>query len=213
MAVSPTRKVCPVCGQEKSIRHSFYRWRDSRTGHMRTARLCKVCSRARAQERNARVMADAYTADLERKRRTAYRRTHPRPDDAAKSRSYRERLKETNPEVYEQQIADARIRKGQRRDSEAPSSTRRWAIAAHRAPSKAETVSADPLRRYVLARFPGWTLHEIAEVTGRSVSDKLLSRVLREHAATIELDVADRFLTLGLGRPDLLLALYPPEPA
>jgi hypothetical protein len=117
MAVSPTRKVCPVCGQEKSIRHSFYRWRDSRTGHMRTARLCKVCSRARAQERNARVMADAYTADLERKRRTAYRRTHPRPDDAAKSRSYRERLKETNPEVYEQQIADARIRKGQRRDT------------------------------------------------------------------------------------------------
>jgi hypothetical protein len=175
----------------------------------------KRAERARERYQQRRKDPEAVEATRERDRayRQAYRERYPEREKEA-SRRWRERMME-DEERHAHYLAGRRI--GQRIAVErvtgdlAGASRERDASDAYRLPSKAETVSADPLRRYVLARFPGWALHEIVQVAGRSVSDKLLSRVLREHAHTIELDAADRFLTRGLGRPDLLLALYPPE--
>jgi hypothetical protein len=78
-------------------------------------------------------------------------------------------------------------------------------------PSRAETVPAAPLRAYIGRRFPGFEAGEVAVAVGEAVSYKGLHRLLTDRVDRIELDFVDRFLTRGLGRPDLLDALYPYE--
>jgi hypothetical protein len=77
------------------------------------------------------------------------------------------------------------------------------------APSKVETVPAEPLRVYLEKRFPNYDASAMLLAVRGAVSDKGLRRLFNDRVPTIELDFADRLLTLGLGRPDLLNALYP----
>jgi hypothetical protein len=79
----------------------------------------------------------------------------------------------------------------------------------YRRPTRVEVVTPEPLLDFIGARFDGWESYEIAAVAGEAVSERWLSRLLRERPAVVELDAVDRFLTLGLGRPDLLNDLYP----
>lgn len=76
-------------------------------------------------------------------------------------------------------------------------------------PSHAETVPAEPLRRYLHYRFPDLDVQAIHLAVKGAVSDRGIYRLLNNRAETVELDFADRLLTLGLGRPDLLNVLYP----
>jgi hypothetical protein len=212
VAMTGPRKTCPVCGQEKSARQGFYHWRDSRNRKPRTSRLCKLCTRARSKARNERVKADPYTAEMERQRARAYRRAHPSPSDPERCRRYRANVKATNPVLYAQQLADARMRKQLARERKGQSvgaRPDRDAVAAYREPSKTEVVLAEPLRRLLVGRFPGWTMYEIGVVTNRAISDRLLTKIVRENTPMVTLEAVDRFLTRGLGRPDLLLQLYP----
>jgi hypothetical protein len=79
----------------------------------------------------------------------------------------------------------------------------------YRKPARAEVVTPEPLLEFIGARFDGWNCYEIAALAGDAVSERWLSKLMLERPAVVELDAVDRFLTLGLGRPDLLNDLYP----
>jgi hypothetical protein len=75
--------------------------------------------------------------------------------------------------------------------------------------SNSDLVDTGPLLNYLTAAFPGLDHVAYADLLKMDVS--LMRRLLNGEHGHITLHVVDRALTHGLGRPDLLTALYPPE--
>lgn len=82
------------------------------------------------------------------------------------------------------------------------------AMGAYIGPSKVEVVDAEPLREFIRTAFPDTNANALAAKIAFAISDRRL-RDLLNGQPKIELDTADRFFTVGLGRPDLLNATYP----
>jgi len=80
----------------------------------------------------------------------------------------------------------------------------------YRPPSKADVVPAEPLLRYLRHAFHGWKPGEITSAHGGVIGRRLLE-AFNGRQDMLDLDAVDRFLTIGMGRPDLLNELYPLE--
>jgi hypothetical protein len=109
----------------------------------------------------------------------------------------------------EDRVIAARIN---RRDKKPTRLQTKHTVEPYRPPSCVEVVDAEPFRDFLAVMYPGMNAGEIATLIAFAVSDRRLREIFRG-AATVELDTVDRFFTRGLGRPDLLNAVYPWESA
>lgn len=171
---------------------------------------CKACAREFARETNAR------------------QRNRDRPYDGRKPSMTREQALARRREQYAARMAriaadpeklaewreSVRLKEKLRRERHGAKSyppRRKWRDGRKVAgswcpPSALETVDPAPFIAYLDRAFVGWTREELARVIG------VPSRRLRDwgdQGMRAELDAIDRALTKGLGRPDLLNALYP----
>jgi hypothetical protein len=186
---------CPGCGKKKPRKTGYYRWTDN--GSPRKSRLCKTCIRQAQRERHERIMADPYLAGRERARKNTWegrqRRAEANPD---RCRRYRERLKAERPDVYQQQLEDARIRNRQRYDNrQAPTTTKRAKVHQPRV-----HVPAEALVRF-LDRFPDEAFLD--------ESDTRAAFRARHEGDNVSVGVADRLITtLGGNLADVYPDLY-----
>lgn len=168
---------------------------------------CKVCKRQRQRQ---------LTGAKPRKKLTPEQRTLNR---RATAKRQRERIK-SDPELLTAYRVKKRIEARARRDRKRGGPARQYprrvqeleASDAYRAPSKRDAVPVGPLRAYLLALFHDWTSEEINTRLRHAVDDRALRRILRERDH-VSIEIVDRLLTHGLGRPDLLDVLYPMEEA
>jgi hypothetical protein len=207
----PPLKRCPMCGAYKRLRarNFVFTTRDGK----RLYKNCRVCDRKRQRLIRAQVSADPVRAAHRRKTKNAAqkRRWAADPEKYRRYQSeWRARLKEENPQRYVEIFLIPR-RFARRKHEDRPAQTPAR-YEAYKKPTNAEMVSADPLRQFLLDAFPGWEEREIIAILGDSVSRHAVENVLRGQDR-IQLDMADRLLTGGLGRPDLLDVLYPDETA
>jgi hypothetical protein len=171
----------------------------------RVASSCRPCRRVYVAEYRARPDVRARNRALARKRHRERMATDARYREAkrrwgleASARRDRDERNEAARFQYWKNV-------GERPRAKAMFPSRQhW----HR-PTRVEVVAPEPLLEFIGARFDGWESYEIAALAGNAVSERWLSRLIRERPAVVELDAVDRFLTLGLGRPDLLNDLYP----
>lgn len=203
------KKQCPSCGRVLTLDARTFVYATHPGTGKRLWKACRQCDRKRQAKIRAAVMADPVRADYRRKQHRDWQRVAraKNPERAREvGRRWRARLKETNPEHYvEILVIPGRFRKEGRSLARA----HRTKFDAYRKPTRVEVVAPEPLLEFIGARFDGWESYEIAAMTGQAVSERWLSRLIRERPAVVELDAVDRFLTLGLGRPDLLNDLYP----
>jgi hypothetical protein len=178
------RRVCSVCGREKPIT-CFYKWNDR--GEPRLSRPCKSCKRRKVRERYQAILADPYLTKRERERERnlspeALQRQHER--NAERCRRYREKLKRERPEVYQQQLEDARIRAHLRGEE-------RGTLTGHTRAVVVEPVTA-PLPIEPLIGFIARAADE-EEVISESMQ-RTIYRVTHEQEA-VSMVVADRIIT------------------
>lgn len=202
-------KVCPRCGERKRLSAQNFVY--ATVGGRRQWKHCRVCDRARQRARRIEILDDPVLRERYRKQRREQgrRRREKYPDRVrASHEKWVAKIKAEDPEHYAEVIL---IPKRFRR--ERPADLRKVSRATYDgyvAPSSKDAVSAAPLRAYLYQRFPGWKAEEIHAVVQGSVSPRGLWRVLTaEGNDHVTLDLADRLLTLGLGRPDLLNTIYP----
>jgi hypothetical protein len=171
---------------------------------------CKPCARQRNRELNGwkprRRMSAAQRAKREIEKRQAYEeRILADPERFAEikakrrmdARLYRERQRGGPPRVYPLRKTKCGVP----------------VVEGYRPPSYVEMVPSEPLRTYLQHAFHGWTHREMGAVMGNSsrLGGNALQRIFNQD--TVELAFADRVLTVGLRRPDLLNDLYPLEGA
>lgn len=202
---------CARCDVLKPLEkfNAKVRWPDGRVRFYQS--YCKPCARQRNRELNGwkprRRMSAAQRAMREIKSRQDYEaRILADPERFAEVRAKRR--------------MDARLwRERQRGGPPRPYPQRKTKCGtpvteAYRQPSCTEMVSSEPLRNYLEHTYHGWTHREIGAAIGNSArlgGGKALQRIFNQD--TVELDFADRVLTVGLRRPDLLNDLYPLEEA
>lgn len=182
---------CPQCNTRGLIGDDFYTWNDN--GARRISRLCKECCRQRVRDRYKRIMADPYLAERERTRKTDWATKQARNPE--RCRRYRAKLKAERPDVYQQQLEDARIRNRQRADKRgAPTATKRTPVTE----APARRVPVDPLVDF-LERHGDEDRMDPADV-------RTVYRIVHEGAARVSVPVADRLITTLGGS---LAAVYP----
>lgn len=182
-------RTCPECELRGEIAEDFYTWVDK--GSRRVSRLCRDCTRERARRRYAERMADPYIKRRERERQRTWaaeeRKRNANPD---RCRRYRARVKAERPDVYQQQLEDARIRRRLRNDLQGkPAGTKRVIVTepmGHRLPAAPlARVMAEAERAGIIdpydrgdtdARAAFRVLHETDRVSV-AVADRLLTRV------------------------------------
>jgi hypothetical protein len=201
---------CAACKQLKSIErfNAKSRWPDGRVRFYQS--YCKPCARQRNRELNGwkprRRMSAAQRAKRAIEKRERYEAriladpvlfAEAQAKRRMDARLYRDRQRGGPPRPYP-------LRKTKRGT---PVTER------YRPPSYAEMVSSEPLRNYLKHTYHGWTHREIGAEMGNSsrLGGNALQRIFNQD--TVELAFADRVLTVGLRRPDLLNDLYPLEEA
>ena len=207
-------KRCPKCGETKPrTRRYFVVVKHRGRGRKLLYKHCRVCDRERQRRVRDEIKADPVRrARYAAKHREAQRARYAKDPERRREeqRRWRARLMEDNPEHYvEIVLIPRRFRREGRTYFE-------QGMETYRAPSKMETLPVGPLRDFILSQFPGWEAHEVAQATGYVLNPDTLRRLLGDklgNGEVVALDLADRLLTKGLGRPDLLNALYPPEQA
>lgn len=134
---------------------------------------------------------------------------------------YRREWLKRNPDAYQRRLAGQRRRYAEQRERRAVNARimrrdktgaartqRKNTIDPYRGVSKHDVVPAAPFVEWLCDAFPlDWTLGEIADVL--KVPERRLRGILHYGTANVSLDLVDRALTIGMGRPDLLNVLYP----
>lgn len=193
----PTKyKICPDCQRRKLLAEDFYHWYDDGP---RTSRQCKLCVRKRRRQRYQQVMSDPYLRERLSRRKARWE-ANKRARNPERCREYRARLKAERPEVYEQQLEDARIRGRLRKERLNPNAP----LAPKRSPLPHEPlayVPIEPLREF-LSRVD---LDNAAATVGETVT-RTAFKVLHEDRAEISERAADRVLTAFNGS---LASVYP----
>jgi hypothetical protein len=172
----------------------------------------KAATNRKARERYRRNRKDQ--AWLERRRaqgREAARRRRADPIAHAKIRAAHERWK-AKAYADPRRLADARVaaRMNRRKYGEGAIFERRSSKAVEAwkaAGATTDLVDAGPFVRFVRQAFPKADTLEIARVLDMDSSEA--RRVFDGGQARVSLVLVDRLLTHGLGRPDLVAALYP----
>lgn len=173
---------------------------------------CRECKREAARRFARQVAADPIRSrHYQEKKRAWTERNRGR---------YRVRHRQVVRDYYARKTAtpegltEFTVAKRMHRRAKQPSNMRpnRPTKEAYKGPSCAEVVDVAPLLAFIDDRFPGLTPSEVAREIGYAVSERRLRAVFYEGQMTMELDTVDRFLTQGLGRPDLLNAIYPVNP-
>lgn len=198
---------CACCRLIRPVGHfnAKKRWPDGSVRFYQS--YCKRCALKRNRELNGWKPRRRMSAAQKTKR------------DIEKRLAYEERIL-ADPvrfaEVQAKRRMDARLYRDRKRGGPPrpyPLRKTKLGVAVterYRPPSKAEMVSAEPLRDYLKRTFYGWNAGEISTAHGQLMHRRILA-VLSGEQDRIELDAVDRFLTLGLHRPDLLNDLYPLE--
>jgi hypothetical protein len=174
------RRVCSVCKREKRITY-FYAW--TNRGQPRLSGECKACKRKKMRARYLAVQADPYLARRERERKMSWEATQRKQGlNPERCRRYRERLKRERPEVYQQQLEDARIR--------------------HRLHSEQQGTQAGTARAVVVepveTPLPIEPLVEfLARVPEEVISDSLQRTIYRvtHESEAVSMVIADRIIT------------------
>lgn len=175
----PKWKVCEQCRRRKLIMQDFYRWEDD--GRTHVASRCKPCYREQVRARYREAMADPYTAKRLRERQNSWAQRKVR--NAERCRRYRAKLKAERPEVYQQQLEDARIRNRLRNERLGKAAvTKRAAVVE---PDTAALPLA-PLVEFL----GGVDLNTIPKDEAR-----LAYRALKENRQYVTVNVADRLVT------------------
>jgi hypothetical protein len=212
-------KWCPHCQRELPLED--FGQRHTRTGKPVPDSYCKACRRTLARERL--LDPETHARDLAR-RRAAYRKRRENQQWLAEERE-RHRLRQAalrlkNPgesaELQRFHYWSEAERNGRALGEREKAIPRYGPRRHYQRPSNhnGEGVPAEPLIAYIRHCYPGWTPYEIARLAApHSVSVDWVRRLLQREAGKVELEAVDRFLTHGLGRPDLLLALYPASEA
>jgi hypothetical protein len=181
-------------------------------GHKPKSAMSKGERKRRRRELYAEKMADPERAERQRiakreqaRRRRALAKTDPEVDAAIRAATKRhyDRIR-SDPEAWQAKLTDQRIRYRGEGDPISLHSDANggWQPGAH----LEAIVPADPFLAYLGEAFPDATPEQLEELTG------IPSRRFREFTygkAVVSLDLVDRALTIGLGRPDLVAALYP----
>jgi hypothetical protein len=136
----------------------------------------------------------------------------------------REWERNRNPEQRARRRANARRQYAARRterviasrmrhraSSGAVKRNRKGTVEPYEPVSAKDAIPAAPFATWIVEMFPGWTLGEVAGLL--AVPERRLREVVEYGTERITLDLVDRALTIGLGRPDLLNTLYPVEAA
>ena len=167
--------------------------------------------REAARRRRARAKVDAEVRESFRQARAkwlskAYRDEDRRLALNAQTRERNRRRMESlreDPAAYEDYVSirrmDARLRTG-------AVATKPQAVGAWR--RTRNDLPAEPLLAWLASAFPGETAEQLEARTG--VNAKRF-RDIRAGQMSVDLATVDRIFTLGLGRPDLVAALYPVE--
>jgi hypothetical protein len=175
----PIYKLCPDCRRRKLIAEDYYTWAED--GGVRVAARCKPCYRARVRKYYAKQMADPYTAERVRERQNRWAQRKARNPERCKR--YREKLKIERPEVYQQQLEDARIRNRLRNERLGKPA------AAKRAVVVEPEIAALPLGP--LVSFLNCV--DIASID--KATARLAYRALNENRSYVTVNVADRLVT------------------
>jgi hypothetical protein len=186
-------KRCPTCQRDKLIESDFYHWTDK--GRPRLSAHCKDCIRERRRERYYEVVADPYLAERLRKRQNTWALRGDQRENVARCKRYREKLKVERPEVYQQQLEDARIR-GRLRNEDRPLGTKRAVVVEPRAARLPVTPLIDFLNRVAVDDEA-----VVSDDTARAVR-----RALHDNHDHVSVLVADRIVTAYGGA---LSAVYP----
>ena len=110
-------------------------------------------------------------------------------------------------EIKAERVTAARI--GRRGRNGNTRTQRKNTIEPYLPVSCKDVVPAAPFAQYVGELFPGWTPGELAVLL--AIPERRVRDLLEYGAEAVTLDLVDRALTIGLGRPDVLNALYPYE--
>jgi hypothetical protein len=202
-SIRTRQTLCKECGRERQRELG---------GHRPQSAMSKAERKRRRRERYVAMMADPERAERQRnaKREQARRRrerakTDPAVDAAIRAATKRhyDRIR-SDPELWQLKLIDQRIRYRGETDPRFLHSVANgaWHPGAH----LESIVPADPFLAYLGDAFPEASPEQLEDLTG------IPSRRFREFTygkAVVSLDLVDRALTLGLGRPDLVAALYP----
>lgn len=227
-------RPCRECGEEKPPDQFHVKVYRKDGSIQRRSTLCKSCHNARyrkSYDRKPRSRKREPSAETQRKKRAKYREDMADPTAVERKRRQareaarrrRERAK-VDPEVaqaladakrrWEQKVyadperhatflQDIRMRNRIRNGSTVALAT---AIGAYR--DGRDLVPAQPFLDWIDDAFPRETPEAIETMIG--LNPKTL-RNLQEGQPTVSLSVIDVALTVGLGRPDLVMVLYPVE--
>lgn len=176
-------KQCPQCRRRKLIEADYYRWTDGDT--VRVSAQCKVCVRARRRAAYERTVADPYLREQMRKRQRSWEaEQRKRKANPERCKRYRERLKAERPEVYRQQLEDARIRNRLRNERIGKPEGVKTAKVDERIPR----IDAGPLLDFVhLAMNAG----QVPDPTDA----RTVFRLVHEGKGRVSMLVADRLVT------------------
>jgi hypothetical protein len=192
-------KWCPRCQQWLSM-DAFAIYSSGRV-----ATACRPCRRTYVAEYRARPEVRARNLAMARKRHNERMANDPEYRAAKRKASAKGSARRDREERNEAARFYYWKNAGDRPRAKAMFPSRQH----YRRPTRVEVVAPEPLLEFLSARFDGWQSFEIAALAGEAVSERWLSRLMYERPAVVELDAVDRFLTHGLGRPDLLNDLYP----
>jgi hypothetical protein len=195
----PVWKLCPTCWRKKRIAEDFYHWTDE--GSPRMSAQCKVCIRAIRRERYREVVADPYLQRRLRERQNEWAQRVDQRENAERCKRYREKLKRERPEVYQQQLEDARIRGRLRNDrlNKPPGIRRAEVIEPHVAP-----LPVAPLLAF-LNRLGTDVLGVSDRAMPKDVA-RAIHRAKTENREHVTVAVADRIITAYGGA---LSTVYP----
>lgn len=230
---------CPRCVEQGRTEildaENFYAKDRNPDGSIKTrGTYCKRCCRERQRElrgHRPKDMSRQSEAARRMRRKAAYARLKRDPERAAKlraakreqARRRRERAKtdpavdaairattkrhydklRNDPQLWEDKLIDARIRYRDAKESEVRETN---AVGAYRAPSAKDAVDAEPFLAYLQVAFPDASSEALEALTG---IPSTRFREIKRGKERLTLDLIDRALTRGLGRPDLVAALYP----
>lgn len=229
-------RECPQC-ERLLAADAFHAKSRNEDGSIRTRQTyCKECVRERQRERNGaeprkppmspeerraqrrayyyEVAADPVRAERRRENKREYqerRRKQAKVDQSvadairATAKRYRDRVR-NDPDAWRDRLAEQRIRY---RGENAPSrfwstANGAWTGGAH----IEEIVDTTPFVEFLDAVYPDASSEQLESIFG---IPSTRFRELRRGKGNVSLDLIDRAFTIGLGRPDLVAALYPLE--
>lgn len=176
-------------GEERAWRRQKYKARFTHDPAYRKMR--RDSGRESAKKRRERAKADAELAERLRQ----------------EQRRYRDKMR-ADPGLHARLAGNYRIDHHLRTGT---TLTRRAQFGAYEAPKRhQDTLPAEPLVEFLRRWFPDdWTTGEIASYSKGTLHTRGIHNLLTGAQTEVELAHVDRFFTIGLGRPDLMNAVYP----